>query len=57
MADEVVEGDVENGAGAAVGFEHEHLVAGGGVDVVVLDVGDVCGRAGMLVKTRREEQE
>lgn len=43
VADEVVECDVGDGAVAAVGFEHEHLVGVGGVDVAVFDAGDVWG--------------
>ena len=41
VADEVVEGDLRNGAVAAVGFEHVHLVRVDGVDIVVFDFGDV----------------
>lgn len=37
MADEVLEEEVGGVAGAAVGFYHEHLVGGYGVDVAVVD--------------------
>lgn len=41
VPDEVFEEDVLHGSAAAVGFYHVHLVGVLGVDVAVVDVGDV----------------
>lgn len=42
MAHEVVEQHVLDGAAATVGLEHVHLVCVVSVDIVVLNVVDIC---------------
>lgn len=42
MASKVAEDGVIEATGASVGFDHHHLVAGLGVDVLVCDLGDAC---------------
>lgn len=45
VASEVVERQVGHGARAAIGLDHVHLVGVVCVDVVVLNIGDVCQRS------------